>query len=69
MKPEFIASDYINIDQWLLIAKISGGAAPDFCIFFIIWGMATDIKHKDYILYRYKERINEKSTHYIICYR
>jgi hypothetical protein len=29
----------------------------DFCIFFINWGMATDIKLKDYILYKYKERI------------
>jgi hypothetical protein len=41
----------------------------DFCIFFINWGMATDIKLKDYILYKYKERITEKRTHYIICYR
>jgi hypothetical protein len=38
----------------------------DFCIFFINWGMATDIKLKDYILYKYKERIKEKRTHYII---
>jgi hypothetical protein len=36
--------------QWRLIAKISGGAAPENCIFFINWGMATDIKLKDYIL-------------------
>jgi hypothetical protein len=41
----------------------------DFCIFFINWGMATDIKLKDYILYKYKERIKEKKTHYILCYR
>jgi hypothetical protein len=43
----------------------------DFCIFFINWGMATDIKLKDYILYiyNYKERIKEKRTHYIKCYR
>jgi hypothetical protein len=41
----------------------------DFCIFFINWGMATDIKLKDYILYKYKDRIKEKRTHYIICYR
>jgi hypothetical protein len=40
-----------------------------FCIFFITWGLATDIKLKDYILYKYKERIKEKSTHCIICYR
>jgi hypothetical protein len=34
----------------------------DFCIFFINWGMATDIKLKDYILYiyKYKEIIKEK---------
>jgi hypothetical protein len=32
----------------------------DFCIFFINWGMATDIKLKDYILYKYKERFKEK---------
>jgi hypothetical protein len=31
-----------------------------FCIFYINWGMATDIKLKDYILYNYKERIKEK---------
>jgi hypothetical protein len=31
--------------------------------------MATDIKLKDYILYKYKERIKEKGAHYIICYR
>jgi hypothetical protein len=54
--------------QWRLVAKISGGAAPENCIFFINWMMATDIKLKDYILYRYKERIKEKRTH-IICYR
>jgi hypothetical protein len=29
--------------------------------------MATDIKLKDYVLYKYKERIKEKRTHYIIC--
>jgi hypothetical protein len=40
-----------------------------FCIFFIIRGMATDIKLKDYILYKYKGGIKEKWTHYIICYR
>jgi hypothetical protein len=54
--------------QWRLAAKISEGAAPDFCIFFIDWRMATDIKLKDYILYKHKERIKEKRTHYIICY-
>jgi hypothetical protein len=32
----------------------------DFCIFFINWGMAADIKLNDYILYKYKERIKEK---------
>jgi hypothetical protein len=52
--------------QWWLIAKISGGAAPEN---FINWGISTDIKLKDYILYKYKERIKEKRTHYIICYR
>jgi hypothetical protein len=54
--------------QWRLVAKISGGAAPDFCIFFINWGMATDIKLKDYILYKYKERIKEKkdSLYYML---
>jgi hypothetical protein len=36
----------------------------DFCIY----SMATDIKLKDYILYKYKERIKEKRTHYIKCY-
>jgi hypothetical protein len=43
----------------------------DFCIFVINWGMATDIKLKDYILYiyKYKQRIKEKRTHYIKCYR
>jgi hypothetical protein len=41
----------------------------DFCIFFINWGMATDIKLTDYILYKYKERIKEKRTHFVICYR
>jgi hypothetical protein len=40
----------------------------DFCIFFINCGMATDIKLKDYT-YKYKERIKEKRTQYIICYR
>jgi hypothetical protein len=39
----------------------------DFCIFFVNSGMATDIKLKDYN--KYKERIKEKRTHYIICYR
>jgi hypothetical protein len=34
----------------------------DFCIFFINWGMATDIKLKNYILYKYKEIIKEKRT-------
>jgi hypothetical protein len=38
----------------------------DFCIFFLNWGMATDIKLKDYILYKYKERIKEKGL--IILY-
>jgi hypothetical protein len=52
--------------QWRLIDKITGGAAAENCIFFINWGMATDIKLKDYILYKYKERIKEKRTHYII---
>jgi hypothetical protein len=47
-------------NQWRLVAKISGGAAPEICIFFINWGMATDIKLKDYVLYKYKERIKEK---------
>jgi hypothetical protein len=37
----------------------------DFYIFFINWGMATDIKLKDYILYKYKERI-KKRTHYML---
>jgi hypothetical protein len=41
----------------------------DFCTFFIKWGTTTDIKLKDYILYKYKERIKEKRTHYIMCYR
>jgi hypothetical protein len=41
----------------------------DFYVFFINLGMATDIKLKDYVLYKYTERIKEKSTHYIICYR
>jgi hypothetical protein len=49
--------------QWRLVAKISGVAAPENCIFFIHWGMATDIKLKDYIFYK------EKRTHYITCYR
>jgi hypothetical protein len=31
--------------------------------------MATDIKLMDYILYKHKERIKEKRSHYIICYR
>jgi hypothetical protein len=37
-------------------------------IFFINWGMATDIKLKDYILYKYKERIKEKkdSLYYML---
>jgi hypothetical protein len=55
--------------QWRLVAKITGGAAPENSIFFINWGMATDIKLKNYILYKYKERTKEKRTHYIICYR
>jgi hypothetical protein len=38
----------------------------DFCISFINWGMATDIELKDYILYKYKERIKEKRTHYML---
>jgi hypothetical protein len=25
-------------EQWRLVAKISGGAAPENCIFFINWG-------------------------------
>jgi hypothetical protein len=50
------------------VAKISEGAAPENCIFFINWEMATDIKLKDYIMYKYKERIKEKGAHYIICY-
>jgi hypothetical protein len=58
-----------SLDQWRLVAKISGGAAPENCIFFINWGMATDIKLKDYVLYKYKERIKEKRIYYIICYR
>jgi hypothetical protein len=41
----------------------------DFCIFFMNWGMATDIKLNIYILYKYKEKIKEKRNHYIICYR
>jgi hypothetical protein len=32
----------------------------DFWIFFINWWMAADSKLKDYILYKYKERIKEK---------
>jgi hypothetical protein len=38
----------------------------DFYIFFINWGMATDIKLKDYILYKYKDRIKERGL--IILY-
>jgi hypothetical protein len=40
----------------------------DFCIFFINWGLATDIKLKDYILHKYKERIKEKkdSLYYML---
>jgi hypothetical protein len=49
--------------QWRLVTKINGGAAPENCIFFINWGMATDVKLKDYILYKYIERIKEKRTH------
>ena len=30
--------------------------------------MATDIKLKDYIMYKYKESIKEKNTYYIECY-
>jgi hypothetical protein len=52
--------------QWRLVAEINGGAAPENWIFFINWGMATDIELKDYILYKYKERIKEKGT--IILY-
>jgi hypothetical protein len=61
----------ITDTQWRLVAKISGGAAPENCILFINWVMATDIKLKDYILYKYKERIKEKKkrTNCIICYR
>jgi hypothetical protein len=55
--------------QWRLVAKISGGAAPGNGIFFINWGMTTDIKLKYYTFYKHKERIKEKITHYIICYR
>jgi hypothetical protein len=36
------------------------------CIFFMNWGKATDIKLKDYILYKYKERIKNKG--FIILY-
>ena len=32
----------------------------ELCIFFINWGMVTDIKLKDYMLYKYKERIKKK---------
>jgi hypothetical protein len=52
-KPSVEVTDH----QWRLVAKISGGAAPENVIFFINWGMATDIKLKEYILYKYKERI------------
>jgi hypothetical protein len=55
--------------QWRFVVKISGGAASENCIIFINWGMATDIKLKYYIFYKYKERIEEKRTHYIICYQ
>jgi hypothetical protein len=41
----------------------------EFGIYSINGGMATDIKLKDYILYKHKERIKEKRTHYIKCYR
>jgi hypothetical protein len=58
--------EFIKYLQWQLVAKISGGVAPENCIFFINWGMATDIKMKDYILYKYKERIKEKGL--IILY-
>jgi hypothetical protein len=37
-----------------------------FCIFFINWEMATDIKLKDYILYKYKEKLKKKGL--IILY-
>jgi hypothetical protein len=57
------------VNQWRLVAKISGGAAPENCIFSINCGMATKMKLKDYILYKYKERIKEKMIHYIICYQ
>jgi hypothetical protein len=36
-------------NQWRLVARISAGAAPENCIFFINWGMATDIKLKDIV--------------------
>jgi hypothetical protein len=39
-----------------LFEKILNLAAPENCIFFINWGMATDIKRKDYILYKELER-------------
>jgi hypothetical protein len=31
----------------------------DFCIFFINWGMAADIKLKDCILYKYKKELKK----------
>jgi hypothetical protein len=46
--------------QWRLVAEISGDAAPENCIFFINWVVATDIKLKDYILYNYKEELKKK---------
>jgi hypothetical protein len=52
-----IVSFLYTKNQWRLVAKINRGAAPENCIFFINWGMATDIKVKDYILYKYKKRI------------
>jgi hypothetical protein len=47
----------MKLDSWtnkvtdmdMVWVKISGGGAPENCIFFINWGMATDIKLKDYI--------------------
>jgi hypothetical protein len=46
--------------QWRLVAKIIGGAAPENCIFFINWGMATDIKLKDYICASIKKELKKK---------
>jgi hypothetical protein len=52
----------VPYEQWRLIAKISGGC----CSRKLYWGMATDIRLKDYILYKYKERIKKKGL--IILY-